>query len=185
MIKAEFYKRIFLGFLLLGFQVCANAQDFSPQDGLDQSMLNQQVDGLSIAVDDVAKDIESLKQDLLFPPITRLQVYVSLATDVIYDLHSVSLSINGVEKSFHIYSERDISALRLGGVQRFWEGNVTLGEQKVSATFIGLDAKQQPLKRTLRFSFTKALSGHAIELAVVSQDPSKKPDFLVKDWGEQ
>ncbi len=150
-----------------------------------QKELDQQLDGLSLAIDDIEKDIAQLKKTLLFPPVTRLSVYVSMAPDALYDLHSVTLIVDNVEKSFHIYSDRDVASLRLGGIQRFFEGNVTLGWHKVKAVFKGFDAKKKPLSETVNLTFEKKLSGHAIELAVSTTEKSESPYFLVKDLGAE
>lgn len=180
MLKKQRLTRGFAAFILLlaTWVIPASAE-------ITQQKLDQQLSGLSIAIDDVAKEIASLKEELLFPPVTRLQVYLSLGSDVLYDIHSLKLFIDGKEKNFHIYSERDITALRLGGIQQFYEGNVTLGEHKATVVFIGFDARKNRFTRKIDFTFEKQLEGHAIELAIVTGKDAKEPDFLVKDWGEK
>ncbi|MCY4045293.1 MAG: hypothetical protein OXE99_09455 [Cellvibrionales bacterium] len=146
-----------------------------------QKELDHKLEGLSIAIDDIEKDIHQLKKDLMFPPVTRLTVYLSLAPNVLYDLRSMALSIDGVEKSFHIYSERDITSLRLGGIQRFWEGNVTLGKHKVSAKLKGFDRKKRPVEKVVSLNFEKVLTGHAIIIEINANAETLHPEFIAKN----
>ncbi len=150
-----------------------------------QKELDQQLDGLSIAIDDIEKDISDLKKDILFPPVTRLTVYVSVAPDVLFDLHSLTLLVDGKEKSFHIYSERDIAALRLGGMQKLYEGNVTLGFHDVKAVFKGKTKKEKPASHAVDLTFEKKLEGHVLNLAVKASSDSKAPQFLALDLGAE
>ncbi|CAA0090681.1 Uncharacterised protein [BD1-7 clade bacterium] len=150
-----------------------------------QSELDEQVNVLSAQVDDLSRNIALLEQELLFPPLTRVQVYLSMTPDSTFRLRSMMVKIDGVEKSYHIYSDSDLAALRLGGIQRFWEGNVSLGVHSVDAEFKGTDAKGNKYSQNVTFNFEKTLSGHSVELAVGSTEDSLMPSFTVKDWGEK
>ena len=175
--------RLLAGFMhfvaLMVFSVSCLAADVT------QSQIDQDLDGLSGAMDDLARDISLLEEELLFPPLTRVQVYLSMSPDVSFKLRSLMLSIDGVEKSFHIYSDNDLAALRLGGIQRFWEGNIALGEHEVQAIFKGVDRKNNEIKQIVDFTFEKTLGGHSLELAINASDNRKRPAFVVKDWGEK
>ena len=151
---------------------------------VSESDLEADVNSLSAEVDDLARDISLLERELLFPPLTRLQVYVSLAADVQFTPRSMVLLIDAEEKSFHIYSESDTAALRLGGLQRFWEGNIAMGKHKLSATIKGVDKKDRAVEETVQFNFNKKNSGHSIEIRITAESDSKQPSFSVKDWGE-
>ena len=153
---------------------------------VSQSQLDERVSVLSAEVDDLSRDIALLEQELLFPPLTRVQVYLSLSPDATFKLRSLMVKVDGVEKSYHIYSDEDIAALRLGGIQRFWEGNVSLGDHEVEAEFRGFDAKGNEYRQLVTFDFEKALAGHALELAIgTSIGDSLLPSFTIKDWGEK
>lgn len=151
---------------------------------VSEAVLEEDVNSLSAEVDDLARDISLLERELLFPPLTRLQVYVSLTADVQFTPRSLVLLIDGEEKSFHIYSDSDIAALRLGGLQRFWEGNVAMGEHQLSAVIKGVDKKDRVIEEEVQFKFNKRNAGHSVEIRVTAEKTSKKPSFSVKDWGE-
>lgn len=152
---------------------------------VSRSSLEDDVNTLGAEVDDLARDISLLERELLFPPLTRVQVYVSLSADVQFTPRNLVLSIDGDEQSFHIYSDSDVAALRLGGLQRFWEGNVAMGEHVLTAKIKGVDKKDRVIDETIEFNFDKKNTGHSIEIQISAETKSKKPSFSVKDWGEK
>lgn len=142
--------------------------------------VDQQIGQLRADIDVIERDISALEQNLLFPPLTRVTVYLSLAGDADYTLRSVSLRIDGREQSFHVYEPDEIAALRLGGVQTLWEGNVALGKRQLTARFVGVDRKGELVKGEAQLDFEKSLKGRALELQVLG---GGKTAFAVKDWG--
>lgn len=147
--------------------------------------LDQRISKLQADVDSIEQDISSLEKNLLFPPLTRVEVYLSLEPSVDFTLRTVTLSIDGQEKSYHIYSDSDLAALRLGGLQQVWEGNVALGGHEISAMFKGEDRKGNPVKGKADLKFEKTLTGHSFELKVDKSADGKVPVFSVKDWGDK
>ncbi len=113
-----------------------------------------------------------------------MQFYLSVNKDVQFRLQSISLSLDDEEKSFHIYSESDLAALRLGGVQRFWEGNVAMGVHTLKVMVSGLDRNDREIEKKLDLSFEKKNGGHSLELKILADSESKNAMFSVIDWGE-
>lgn len=155
---------------------------FAQTDSVD---LDEQIRSLQNNIESLERDISSLEKDLLFPPLTRLEVYLSHSAAVDFTLRSLTLKVDGVEKSFHIYTENDISALRLGGVQQFWEGNVALGSHTVEAFFEGYDRKGKTVREKAELTFEKTLAGRTLELQVKGSGDDKALAFTVNDWGEK
>ncbi len=172
------FSRLFLvsTFVLL-FQSFVNAE-------VSEESLEQDIDNLGAEVDGIARDIALLERELLFPPLTRVQFYLSVNKDVQFRLQSISLSLDDEEKSFHIYSESDLAALRLGGVQRFWEGNVAMGVHTLKVMVSGLDRNDREIEKKLDLSFEKKNGGHSLELKILADSESKNAMFSVIDWGE-
>lgn len=151
---------------------------------ISEKKLNADIDSLGGEVDELARDIALLERELLFPPLTRLSFYVSLSVDAQFSMQTITLLIDGGEESFHIYSKSDIAALRIGGVQRLWEGNVALGQHKLSVKVKGMDGKKRLVEKVIPFTFEKKNDGHSIELEIKAESESKTPIFSMKDWGE-
>lgn len=147
--------------------------------------LDERISKLQADVDSIEQDISSLEKNLLFPPLTRVEVYLALDPTADYTLRSVTVSIDGQEKSFHIYSDSDLAALRLGGLQHFWEGNVALGKHEISARFKGVDAKGKLLEGRAKLNFEKTLTGHSFELKVSKSANGKETVFSIRDWGNK
>lgn len=148
---------------------------------LHASEARDQLNDLRANVDAIERDVSQLEQNLLFPPLTRVKVYLSLENDADYTPRSVSLRIDGREQSFHVYSPEEVTALRLGGIQTLWEGNVALGERRLSASFEGVDRTGDEVKGEAALTFEKTLKGRALELQVVGKPETA---FKIKDWGE-
>lgn len=142
--------------------------------------INQQIGQLNADVDAIERDVSALEQNLLFPPVTRVKVFLSLAADADYTLQTVSLRMDGREQTFHVYSQQEVDALRLGGIQSLWEGNVALGKRKLLARFEGVDRRGELVKGEATLDFEKTLQGRALELQVVG---GRNTSFTVKDWG--
>ena len=147
--------------------------------------LDKQIGRLQADVDAIEQDISALEKNLLFPPLTRVEVYLSLEPGIDFTLQSVNLSVDGQEKNFHIYSESDLAALRLGGLQHFWEGNVALGGHELKAEFLGVDRKGNVIKGDALQPFEKTLNGHSFELKVTGSGENKVPAFSIKDWSNK
>lgn len=153
-------------FLLLVFPVSAD--------------VGSQVKQLNKDMDAIERDVSKLEENLLFPPVTRTKVFLSLAPDADFTLRSVSLRIDNREQTFHIYTPAEIDALRLGGIQSLWEGNVALGQRHLVARFEGSNRKGDKVKGEAALTFEKTLEGRSLELQVLG---GKDTTYSVKDWG--
>lgn len=142
--------------------------------------VEKQMQELNSAMNALEKDISELEESLLFPPVTRVKVFLSLANDTDFILHSVSLRIDNREQSYHIYSSAELDALRLGGIQSLWEGNVALGERRLLARVVGEDRRGEKVSYEATLDFEKTLQGRALELQILG---GKKVQFSVQDWG--
>lgn len=142
--------------------------------------LEAQMHSLDKAMNNIERDISDLEQSLLFPPVTRTKVFLSVANDADFKLRSVTLRIDNRQQSYHVYSEAELDALSLGGIQSLWEGNVALGERTIIAVFEGTNRKGEKLSGEAKLNFEKTLEGRALELQVLG---GKQIDFQIKDWG--
>lgn len=145
--------------------------------------LDAEVEALDIKAVELEKDINALEQEMLFPPLTRVEVYLSIDPELRFDLRTLALLIDNDEKTFHIYNTDDLSALRLGGLQPVWEGNVALGEHQVEVLFEGLDHAGKKFKGTAKSGFKKTRTGHSLEIQVLQGKNNKTPVFAVKNLG--
>ncbi len=86
---------------------------------------------------DLNRDLFMLEEDLLFPASTQVAVFVSMDVGTFFALDSVQLKVDDKEVANYLYTEREQDALKRGGVQRLWLGNMKAGEHEVTAFFTG------------------------------------------------
>lgn len=166
------------------FLLIVGVATFSIQAVADENAaLDAEVEALDIKAVELEKDINALEKELLFPPLTRVEVYLSVEPELRFDLRTLALMIDNDEKTFHVYNTDDLAALRLGGLQPVWEGNVALGQHDVEVLFEGLDHAGKKLKGTAKASFKKTRTGHSLEIQVLQGKNNKTPVFSVKSLG--
>ncbi|MFQ5489070.1 MAG: AraC family transcriptional regulator, partial [Gammaproteobacteria bacterium] len=124
--------------LLLGsvFSVMAQAENgAAPADfrGLDDEVQTLKKDIL-----DINRELFILEEELLFPTNTQVAVFLSLDTGEFFKLDAVQVKIDDKVVSNYLYTRRELEALRRGGVQRIYFGNLRAGEHELVAFFTGL-----------------------------------------------
>lgn len=142
--------------------------------------VGKQMQDLNAAMNALEKDISALEENLLFPPMTRVKIFLSLANDADFSLRSVRLRIDNREQTYHVYTEAELDALRLGGIQSLWEGNVALGNRRVIAQVEGVNRRNEKVVYDATTSFEKTLEGRALELQISG---GNRVQFNVRDWG--
>src|SRR5690349_3377341 len=118
--------------------------------GLDEQVQEVKSDVLSIAA-----DLGQLEEKLLYPSDTHLAVFVSLVQGETLRLDSVQVQIDGQPAARYIYSFKELDALRRGGVQRIYTGNITTGQHQIEVSVTGKLASGKDYSHTERFPFTK------------------------------
>ncbi len=131
---------------------------------------------------DLNRDLFLLEEDLLFPASTQMAVFVSLDIGAFFRLDSIKLSVDGKDVSHYLYTERDLDALRRGGVHKLWLGNLTAGEHELVAIFTGMGPGERPLTRATRMQLVKAAGAKLVELRVVDDDARQQVRFDVREW---
>jgi hypothetical protein len=137
------------------------AQQNKASQGLDEQVQEIKSDALSIAA-----ELSQLEEKLLYPSGTQVSVFVALAKGDPMRLDAVRLQIDGQLVAHHIYSAKELEALRKGGVQRLYTGNVTTGDHKLEVL---VDAKLDDGKdfnRTENFTFRKEVKPKMVGLTV-------------------
>src|SRR5437667_8128678 len=94
--------------------------------GLDEEVQQIKSDVLGIAA-----ELNQLEEKLLYPSGTQVAIFVSLAKGDQMRLDAVRLQIDGQLVAHYIYSFKELEALRKGGVQRIYVGNVGTGDHKI------------------------------------------------------
>ena len=147
--------------ILTCFAMTAAASDEEAMRSLDE-----QVQEIKADVLDIASEIGALEERLLFPSNTQLAVFVSIQDADRMRLDSVELSIDGAPAAHYIYSFKELEALREGGVQRLYAGNVTRGSHSVQVQVKGKSPSGDTFARSEDFSFTKGIEPQMLGLTL-------------------
>lgn len=152
---------------------------------LAQQTSRDQIKGLDEQVQDIKKDVLSistellqLEEKLLYPSNTQVSVFVSLAPGAKVQIDSMTIKLNGANVAHHIYTYKELEALRSGGVQRIHTGNVRSGEHAIEVALIGKTGAETVFKPVATYRFKKQVEPKLIEIVVGgSGDPAQAIQF--------
>src|SRR5213082_67004 len=176
---------------LVGLRAAPVSEDKKASPSADKSTASldqQQMRGLDEQVQEVKSDVLSISQELsrleeklLYPSGTQVAIFVALAKGDQMRLDSVRLQIDGQLVTHHIYSAKELEALRKGGVQRIYVGNVSTGDHQLEVL---VDAKLQDGKdfsRTEHLTFRKEVKPKLVGLTL-SGPGSGNTSVALGDW---
>ncbi|WP_338519155.1 hypothetical protein [Alteromonas gracilis] len=156
----------------------AKAQSHEAGDtSSENTSLNAQIEDLKKALINLNRDLFILEEDLLFPSSTQVAVYLSLDVGVYFQLDAVELVIDDETATYYLYTERQVNALKRGGVQRLYMGNINQGAHELTAFFIGIGPEKRPYKRAVTLTFDKDEDAQAVELRITDSTAKHQPEF--------
>ncbi len=131
--------------------------------------LDQQVQEIKSDVLAIATELQQLEEKLLYPSNTQVAVFVSLADGDALELDSVRIQIDGEPVAHHIYEFKELEALRKGGVQRIYTGNLPTGEHRIEVSMAGTLPGGSEFDEAESFSFRKDVEPKVIDLTLAGQ----------------
>ena len=164
--------------LLVLFAGIAGAQELS---GDEMQSLDGQVQEIKSDVLNIASELNTLEERLLYPSNTQIAVFVSMGENEEFRLDSVEIEINGNLATHHIYSFNELDALRKGGVQRIYTGNVATGSHQVDVTMMGKLKNGNDFTETSSFQFVKDVKPKALGIELAGPGLGKTT-IQVGDW---
>ncbi|EGV49830.1 hypothetical protein [endosymbiont of Riftia pachyptila] len=154
----------------------------SQSQAAEPADLQGEVRALKKAVLALNRDLFLLEEELLFPGHTQVSVFLSLDLGDYFSLDSVQLKIDDKELANHLYTKRELAALRRGGVQRLFLGNLKSGEHELVAFFTGVGPSGRDYRRATSLKFSKGISPKLLELRIVDLEAKQQPEFSVREW---
>jgi len=163
--------------LCLG-SVHALAQQNSRQQmrGLDEQVQEIKSDVLSISA-----ELSQLEEKLLYPSGTQVAIFIALAKGDQMRLDAVRLQVDGQLVAHHIYSFKELEALRKGGVQRIYVGNVATGDHQLEVLVDGKLEGGTDFSRTERFTFRKEVKPKLVGLTLAGSRSGSTP-IALGEW---
>lgn len=164
---SSWQRGVIVGISVLLLSAAAYGQEISKEQikGLDEQVQEIKSDVLSIAA-----ELNQLEEKLLYPSNTQVAVFVSLASGETFRLDSVEIQLDGEPVAHHLYTFKELEALRKGGVQRIYTGNVRSGEHHVQVLVLGKTEGGTDFEKSGRFKVNKDVGPKIVEISLAAQD---------------
>lgn len=154
---------LIIGISLLAVSTAAHGQEVSSKQikGLDEQVQEIKGDVLSIAA-----QLSQLEEKLLYPSNTQVAVFVSLAAEEAFRLDSVQIQIDGKPVATHLYTFRELEALKKGGVQRIYTGNIRSGDHDLTVSVLGRTGGGADIRNREQFTVRKDVGPRIVEISL-------------------
>jgi len=163
----SFYRGI-LWIAALSLLSCPSVAQASSKEQMRS--LDEQVQEIKSDVLSIAAELSRLEEKLLYPSNTQVAVFVSLGEGQTFRLDSVQIQIDGELVAHHIYSSKELEALKKGGVQRIYTGNIPTGEHQLEVSVAGKLPGGGDFRGIESFSFSKGVGPRLVEVALAGRD---------------
>jgi hypothetical protein len=137
--------------------------------------LDEQVQEIKSDVLEIAAELGRLEEKLLYPSNTQVAVFVALAPQDASRFDAVRIQIDGQAVAHYIYSFKELDALRRGGVQRLYVGNLPTGDHKIDVQVDGKAQGGADFSHTGQFTFSKGVEPKLVGLTLAGPDSGRAP----------
>jgi hypothetical protein len=131
---------------------------------------------------EVNKRLLLLEEELLFPADTQVGIYVSLDVGHFFQPDSITLELDGEVLTSHLYTEKEIRALKNGAVQRLALANVKNGDHELTAFITGIGPAGREMRQGVTGHFDKNHGRHFVQLHIEDDTAKQQPRFRFRDW---
>ena len=146
------------------------------------TQLQQDIQDLKKEVLKLNRNLFILEEDLLFPANTQFSVFLSVDAGQLFTLDAVQLKIDDKVVINHLYTERELTALKRGGIQRLYIGNLASGEHEIVAIFTGVGPNGRDYRRGETLKVDKGSDPQFVELQIIDNPTKEQPDFKSRIW---
>jgi len=163
----------YLLMLILCLPALASAED---------AAVREEVMSAKETVLELNRDLYELERELLSPATTRAAFHITLNHGEYFEPLSVELSVDGKLELQHLYTERQVKALRMGAVQPLGDLNLAPGKHDITVTVRGVDHQGQGRELTITEPVTKTGKPLITELLIVDRDELQSARLQLKYW---
>jgi len=152
------------------------------EDTSEGTSLDTDIEALKKEVLSLNRDLFILEEDLLFPSNTQFSVFLSMNAGALFSLDSIQLKIDDKNTANHLYTERELAALKRGGVQRLYIGNLPSGEHEIVIIFTGVGPKGRDYRLGETVVIEKTTEPQFVEFMIADDTGKEQPQFDVRVW---
>jgi len=159
-------KALVFGITVLLMGNASYGKDISREQvkGLDEQVQEIKGDALSISA-----ELAKLEEKLLYPSNTEVSVFVSVKTGETFRLDSVDIQVDGKPVTHHVYTLKELEALRKGGVQKIYTGNLRTGDHDLDVQVSGKTSGGSDFQRSGHFTLSKDVAPKIVEVSFASE----------------
>src|SRR6266699_2122942 len=157
------------------------SQEEIPSDQRQMRGLDEQIQEIKSDALRMSAELSQLEEKLLYPSGTQVAIFVALAKGDTMRLDAVRLQIDGQLVARYIYSAKELQALRKGGVQRIYVGNVATGDHKLDVLVDGKLEDGADFSRTGEFTFRKEVKPKLVGLTLAGPRSGNTP-IALGEW---
>lgn len=132
----------------------------------DIRKLDDRIQEVKTEVLDIAAEVRQLEEQLLYPSETRLTVALAMTAERGLRPGTAMIRVDGNLVAHHVYSDSEVDALRQGGVQSLYVGNVTIGKHEIDVTIRGSLANGDSFEETGRHEFNKGVDAKTLDITL-------------------
>ncbi|MCC1496683.1 hypothetical protein [Alcanivorax sp. 1008] len=165
-------KRLWQGLLVWLVLVCSVVAG-----ELDQDLAQFRKDVL-----DINRRLLLLEEELLFPADTQLAVFVSLDVGKYFSPDSITLKLDGKTIDGHLYTEREVQALKTGAIQKLHVTNIRNGSHELTAFVSGSGPGNREYRRAVTLQFEKGNGRQFVQLRMEDDAAAQQPVFVLHSW---
>lgn len=169
------------GILLLLTALVARAEEpQAPERNIEA--MDVKIQQLKDDILDLNTRIFRLQEELLYPEDSSIVVFLSVDGGNYFSLDSVKLTLDDTMVTSYLYTDREVTALKKGGIQRLYMGNAKSGDHRFEAIFTGKGPQGQDYKRAETIPIAKQKGAAFVKLVVRDNLEKKQPEFVYETW---
>ena len=120
----------------------------------------------------ISAELNLLEEKLLYPSNSQVSIFISVDKESRFNPDAVQIKIDNKKVAYHVYSYKEVDALKRGGVQRIYTGNIQSGEHKLDVSLLGkVDGGDKKTDKAT-FTFKKAVGPKLVEISLGSGSSS-------------
>lgn len=131
---------------------------------------------------EINKRLLLMEEELLFPADTQLAIFVSLDVGKFFVPDSVTLKLDGETIESHLYTDKEVAALRSGAIQKIHTTNIKNGDHQLTAFVTGKGPNGRDYRRAVTLDFDKGHGRHYVQLKMEDDAAAQQPVFSFRSW---
>jgi hypothetical protein len=143
--------------------------------------LDEQIQEIKSDVLGISTELSRLEEKLLYPSNTQVSLFVSLPPNAKWRLDAVEIQIDGKPVAHHLYTYKELEALRQGGVQRIYTGNIRSGGHELKVSVLGKSEGGGEYRHTGSYNLNKEVGPKLVGITVAGPGAGDQ-GVTFKDW---